>query len=141
MYNCAGTLYGRVQIGHNYTCKLYVVKIIRANIASSRSCLTILCTFAILLKQHTVSLFYDLLSANCPSLLCPGEGFVGKDCSCKCPTGNPNSPIQNCASIPQSTTTTQSTTSGAVVASTTAAPPVAGSTTTPVVVPTTTQPG
>lgn len=79
-------------------------------------------------------------AANCPSLLCPGEGFVGKDCSCKCPTGNPNSPIQNCASIPQSTTTTQSTTSGAVVASTTAAPPVAGSTTTPAVVPTTTQP-
>lgn len=58
MYNCAGTLYGRVQIGHNYTCKLYVVKIIRANIASSRSCLTILCTFAILKKQHTVSLYF-----------------------------------------------------------------------------------
>lgn len=37
---------------------------------------------------------------------CPGEGFVGKDCQCKCPTNDPNNPIQPCTGTAASTTTT-----------------------------------
>ncbi|XP_048730230.2 zinc metalloproteinase nas-14-like [Ostrea edulis] len=42
---------------------------------------------------------------NCPAQSCPGEGFVGKDCSCKCPTNNPNNPVQNCTGTAVVTTT------------------------------------
>ncbi|XP_062596522.1 zinc metalloproteinase nas-13-like [Saccostrea cucullata] len=42
---------------------------------------------------------------NCPAKSCPGEGFVGKDCSCKCPTNNPSSPVQNCEGTALVTTT------------------------------------
>ncbi|XP_078337797.1 zinc metalloproteinase nas-13-like [Crassostrea virginica] len=58
-------------------------------------------------------------SATCPAIQCPGEGYVGKDCGCKCPSGDPNNPVQNCASIPQTTTTTQSTTTGSTASTTT----------------------
>uniref|UniRef100_K1PZB2 Uncharacterized protein n=1 Tax=Magallana gigas TaxID=29159 RepID=K1PZB2_MAGGI len=43
---------------------------------------------------------------SCPAMNCPGEGFVGKDCQCKCPTNDPNNPIQTCAGTAASTTTT-----------------------------------
>lgn len=46
-----------------------------------------------------------LFSENCPAQSCPGEGFVGKDCSCKCPTNNPNNPVQNCTGTAVVTTT------------------------------------
>ncbi|XP_061162948.1 blastula protease 10-like [Saccostrea echinata] len=45
---------------------------------------------------------------NCPAQSCPGEGFVGKDCSCKCPTNNPNNPVQNCTGTTLVTTTSVS---------------------------------
>ena len=60
-----------------------------------------------------------LVLATCPAIQCPGEGYVGKDCGCKCPSGDPNNPVQNCASIPQTTTTTQSTTTGSTASTTT----------------------
>ncbi|XP_062596519.1 zinc metalloproteinase nas-4-like [Saccostrea cucullata] len=44
-------------------------------------------------------------AGSCPAQNCPGEGFVGKDCRCKCPTGDPNNPVQNCQGTPVATTT------------------------------------
>lgn len=47
-----------------------------------------------------------VILGSCPAMNCPGEGFVGKDCKCKCPTNDPNNPIQTCAGTAASTTTT-----------------------------------
>lgn len=48
-------------------------------------------------------------AGSCPAMECPGEGFVGKDCQCKCPTNDPNNPIQTCSGTAVSTTTTSAT--------------------------------
>lgn len=48
-------------------------------------------------------------AGSCPAMSCPGEGFVGKDCQCKCPTNDPNNPIETCTGTAMSTTTTSAT--------------------------------
>ncbi|KAK3083946.1 hypothetical protein FSP39_005797 [Pinctada imbricata] len=57
-------------------------------------------------------------NSGCQTVQCPGEGFQAQDCQCRCPTGNPNNPIQVCGS----------TTGGSTASPTTARP---ASTTTP----------
>ncbi|XP_048775567.2 zinc metalloproteinase nas-14-like [Ostrea edulis] len=52
-------------------------------------------------------------AGSCSAQSCPGEGFLGKDCRCKCPTNDPNNPIQNCLGTPVVTTTSQTTASPA----------------------------
>lgn len=42
---------------------------------------------------------------NCPQQTCEGEGFVDKNCQCKCPTNDPNNPIQNCQGTPVGSST------------------------------------
>nr|XP_022335713.1 low choriolytic enzyme-like [Crassostrea virginica] len=44
-------------------------------------------------------------AGNCPQQTCEGEGFVDKNCQCKCPTNDPNNPIQNCQGTPVGSST------------------------------------
>ncbi|XP_061162947.1 blastula protease 10-like [Saccostrea echinata] len=63
-------------------------------------------------------------AASCPAQNCPGEGFVGKDCQCKCPTGDANNPVQNCQGTPVATSTSGLTTTSNSVVTTTTTPPI-----------------